>query len=189
MPNMSDVDIPKQVPWLARFHQGDRKVLKKLYIEYFSTVEKAAGKILPEADKETVIHEVFLRIFSDSHMRQNFKGGSMTAWLTTVTKNQAIDYLRRRRKESLANPEFVVRHEDSSTQNIEDKLQAKMLIDCFRQDHLPDKWSKVFEARFIRQLSQREVAKELKMPRTTVAYQEHCIRVRLQRFLESGEES
>ena len=186
---MSDVDILSRGPWLARFHQGDRKVLKKLYNEHFSTVEKAAGKILPEADKETVIHEVFLRIFSDSHVRQNFKGGSLVAWLTTITRNQAIDYLRRLRKESLANPEFVDRQADSSTQNLEDKLQAKMLIDCFRQDHLPEKWSRVFEARFIRQLSQREVARELKIPRTTVAYQEHCIRVRLKRFLESGEES
>ena len=189
MLNVSDVDILAQDPWLARFHAGDRKVLKKLYNEHFYTVEKAAGKILPEADKETVIHEVFLRLFSDEHMRQNFTGGSLVAWLTTISRNQAIDYLRRRRKESLANPEFVVRQADSSTQNLEDKLQAKMLIDHFRRDHLPEKWAKVFEARFIRQLSQREVAKELDIPRTTVAYQEHCIRGRLRRFLESGEES
>lgn len=189
MPTVSDVDILSQDQWLDRFHTGNRKVLEKLYNEHFSTVERAAGRILPEAEKETVIHEVFLRIFSDAHVRLNFKGGSLIAWLTTITRNQAIDCLRRHRRELVTDPELVVRQEDSSTRNLEDRLQAKMLIDRFRRDHLPEKWAKVFEARFIRQLSQREVARELDTPRTTVAYQEHCIRVRLRRFLEFGEES
>lgn len=189
MMTVSDVDILAQDHWLALFHAGNRKVLKKLYNEHFCTVEKAAGKILPEADKETVIHEVFLRIFTEENMRQNFKGGSLVAWLTTVTKNQAIDFLRRSRKEFMANPEFVANQSDSGSHNLEDKLQAKMLIDVFRRDHLPEKWLQVFEARFIRQLTQREAARDLKMPRTTIAYQEHRIRVLLRRFLESGEES
>jgi RNA polymerase sigma-70 factor (ECF subfamily) len=188
MLTMSDVDILAQDHWLALFHAGSRRILKKLYNEHFCTVEKAAGKILPDADKETVIHEVFLRIFTDKHVRENFRGGSLVAWLTTITKNQAIDFLRRTRKEFMANPEFVARQADSSTHDLEDRLQAKMLIDIFRRDHLPGKWSKVFEARFIRQLSQREVARDLNMPRTTVAYQEHRIRTLLRRFLESGEE-
>ena len=188
MLTVSDVDILAEDDWLARFHAGDRKILAKLYHQHFCTIEKTAGKLLQEADKETVIHEVFLRIFTNRHVRENFKGGSLVAWLTTVTRNQAIDFLRRSRKEFTADPESVARHADSNTRDFEDKLQAKMLVDMFRRDHLPGKWAKVFEARFIRQLSQREVAKALHLPRTTVAYQEHRIRILLRRFLESGEE-
>jgi len=187
MQTVSDVDVLAEGDWLARFHAGDRKILAELYHQQFCTVEKTAGKLLQEADKETVIHEVFLRILTDQRVRENFKGGSLVAWLTTVTRNQAIDFLRKSRKEFTADPELVARHADSSNHDFEDKLQAKMLVDMFRRDHLPGKWSRVFEARFIRQLSQREVAKALHLPRTTVAYQEHRIRILLRRFLEIGE--
>ena len=48
-------------------------------------------------------------------------------------------------------------------------------------------WAPVFESRFIKQLPQREAAKELGMPRTTLVYQEQKIRALLQRFLLGDE--
>ncbi|NPC78158.1 RNA polymerase subunit sigma-70, partial [Pyxidicoccus fallax] len=53
----------------------------------------------------------------------------------------------------------------------------------FRREHLPAKWAPVFEARFVRQLSQREAAAALGLHRTTLAYQELRIRSLLKKFL------
>ncbi|RLC97057.1 MAG: RNA polymerase subunit sigma-70, partial [Chloroflexi bacterium] len=173
----------EELGWLAGFHAGQRAVLEECYREHFSTVEAVVGRFLPGADKETVVHEVFYRVFAKAQVRKRFKGGSLGAWLSTVARNQAIDYIRRYKRETLTDSERMANRADPGSGQWEERLQAKLVIERFCRDHLPKKWLKVFEARFMRQLSQREVARELGLPRTTVAYQEHCIRSRLRRFL------
>ena len=74
------------------------------------------------------------------------------------------------------------------TDTTEEKTEATLIIERFRNEHLPEKWVPVFEARFMLQLSQREAAAKLGMRRTTLAYQEQQIRKRLRRFLLQREE-
>ena len=65
----------------------------------------------------------------------------------------------------------------------QEAAEARVMLDRFRSERLPAKWRGVFEARFIRQLDQRSAAKELKMFRTTLAYQELRVRALLRKFL------
>ena len=62
-------------------------------------------------------------------------------------------------------------------------VEAQITIDRFRTECLPDKWRKVFDARFIQQLDQPEAARALGMHRTTLIYQEYCVRNLLKRFV------
>jgi hypothetical protein len=64
-----------------------------------------------------------------------------------------------------------------------ERFRAQAVIGRFRREVLPEKWRSVFEARFIRQLSQREAATEIGITRTTLAYQEMRVRSLLERFL------
>ena len=48
--------------WLERFHAGERDVIEECYRDHFRVVEHAVGQVLRGADKETVIHEVFLQL-------------------------------------------------------------------------------------------------------------------------------
>ena len=79
--------------WLAAFHAGDRAVLEQCYRDHYRAVVAAVGRILAEADAETVTHEVFYRLLSDRTLRENFQGGSFSAWLPQVATNGALDHL------------------------------------------------------------------------------------------------
>jgi RNA polymerase sigma-70 factor, ECF subfamily len=58
-----------------------------------------------------------------------------------------------------------------------------MLVERFRTEVLPEKLRPLFEARFIRQIPQRDAAEELGIPRSTLVYQEQQIRELLETFL------
>jgi RNA polymerase sigma-70 factor (ECF subfamily) len=71
----------------------------------------------------------------------------------------------------------------AATRRVDDELDAKVLVERFRRDCLPQEWAGVFDARFLRQVPQREAARELGIRRTTLAYRELRIRRLLSRFL------
>jgi RNA polymerase sigma-70 factor (ECF subfamily) len=169
--------------WLARFHAGAREVIEGCYRDYFRVVEQAVGQILQGADKETVVHDVFLQLLSSPELRRRFVGGFFRAWLATIARNQAIDYWRRYRNErgldeapaDLVSPESAARMEQSA--------EARLFVERFRREVLPAKWVGVFEMRFLAGLDQRTAAARLGIGRTTLAYREVQIRGLLKRFI------
>jgi RNA polymerase sigma-70 factor (ECF subfamily) len=172
--------------WLARFHAGERDVIEGCYRDQFRVVESAVGQILRGADKETVIHEVFLQLMSRAELRRGFSGGSFSAWLATVARNLAIDFWRRYRNErSLDDESSGAALADASQpiERFERGVDARLVIERFRREALPAKWAGLFEARFVAGLDQRSAAKRLGISRTTLAYQEIQVRRLLRRFL------
>jgi RNA polymerase sigma-70 factor, ECF subfamily len=142
--------------------------------------------VLRGADKETVVHEVFLQLLSRADLRRGFSGGGFAAWLATVARHQAIDFWRRhRREQSLEQlpPDAVPAEQAQPTERFERTVEAHLLIDRFRREALPPKWADVFEARFVGGLDQRSAAARLGISRTTLAYQEMQVRRLLRRFL------
>ncbi|TQF10122.1 RNA polymerase sigma factor [Myxococcus llanfairpwllgwyngyllgogerychwyrndrobwllllantysiliogogogochensis] len=174
--------------WLSLFHAGDRPVLNACYREHFDTVYRAATRVLPAVDAETVVHDVFLRLMSDEFARRSFKGGSLSAWLHTLSRNLAVDRVRRRQREGAALAQLAAEPRDvEPPAPPELELDADLLVERFRRERLPAKWAPVFEARFVRHLSQRDAATALGMHRTTLAYQELRVRRLLEKFLLTPE--
>ncbi|MDX2022052.1 MAG: sigma-70 family RNA polymerase sigma factor [Deltaproteobacteria bacterium] len=175
--------------WLERFHAGDRRLLTQLYYEHHAAVTFAVGRILPSVDRETVVHDVFLRLLSDVDFRRSFGGGAIGAWLRVVARNQAIDYARHQAYE-LPCGMVPERPQGDAQLEIEDgqhaDVDAAALIRQFERDVLPAKWRAVFKLRFLEQLDQSEASRRLNMNRTTLIYQEHRIRRLLTRFVLKG---
>jgi RNA polymerase sigma-70 factor (ECF subfamily) len=171
--------------WRAAFHAGDRAAVAHCYREHYRTVAAAVGRMLSVADAETVTHEVFYRLLADAQLRANFQGGSFAAWITRVATHCAIDYLRRCRREQSGHAAASEPDVDAlaAARRVDDELDAKALVEQFRRELLPPQWAGVFDARFLRQLPQREAAKELGLHRTTLAYREIRIRRLLTQFL------
>jgi RNA polymerase sigma-70 factor (ECF subfamily) len=167
--------------WLRAFHAGDRAAMTSLYHEHFATVAAAVGRVLTGADKETVIHEVFFKLIASQDERRRFQGGSFGAWIATVARNQAIDHLRRHRRELAMTPEEIGDRLGADP-GPSDEATARVLIERFR-DSLPENWRRVFDRCFVGQLSQRDAAATLGLSRTTLAYQHLQIRMRLRKFL------
>ncbi len=172
--------------WLDRFHAGERDVIEGCYRDHFRVVENAVGQVLRGADKETVIHEVFLQLLSRAELRRGFLGGGFTAWLATVARHQAIDFWRRHRHEQSLEqmaPDAVPVEPSLPIERFERTVEAHLMIDRFRREALPAKWAGVFEQRFVGGLDQRSAAARLGISRTTLAYQEMQVRRLLRRFL------
>jgi RNA polymerase sigma-70 factor (ECF subfamily) len=168
---------------LAAFQRGDSAAIERCYREYFDLIDRALRTTLGPADRETVIHEMFSRMMTNADLRRSFQGGSLGAWLATVARNQAIDYLRRLRREVALPPGDP--HEPVPA--LDGEVDARLLIEQFQRKRLPEAWRGVFEARFLRQLSQREAAAALRINRTTLAYRELRIRRALRDFLMEDE--
>lgn len=175
-----------EAEWLRVFHAGDRDVLGACYREHCDKVLAAACRILSSVDAETVTHEVFYRLLSDPEMRASFRGGNLGGWLAVVAQRAALDHLRRRRREHPLNESETAAELERDPASESDETEAKMLIERFQRDVLPSKYRALFELRFLKQMSQREVARALSMQRTTLVYQEGVVRKLLERFLLNG---
>jgi RNA polymerase sigma-70 factor (ECF subfamily) len=179
------VVTPGGSPWLRRFHDGDPGVIEEVYREHFATVARAVGSLLGTADRETAIHEIFLRLLSQPALRASFREGDLGAWLTVIARNHAIDCARRRAREVPAGAGLDQPSRDAGDSG-EAGAHARVLVERFRKEILPAKWARVFEARFLRQLTQEEAAETLGIGRTTLAYQEARVRNLLRKFLLRG---
>jgi RNA polymerase sigma-70 factor (ECF subfamily) len=170
--------------WLERFHAGDVSVLEAVYADCFAHVAAAIAPLLDAVDREAIIHDVFASLLERADMRASFHGGSIAAWLAQVARNRAIDLLRRRGREARVLAELGAEMRDASA-DPSVGVEARRALVAFRAE-LPDAWRGVFDACFVRQISQREAAKELAIARTTIAYRAIQIRRRLRRFILEG---
>ena len=172
--------------WIEPFYRGDAATLVTIYEAHFKTVRAAVATVLRGADGETVTQEVFLRLVSNEGFRRAYRAGSFSSWLFSVARNQAIDYLRRRARET---PSGLALETGVSEPKLDEELEARTLIRKFREEVLPPEWLPVFEALFLLQLDQREAARVARVPRTTLVYREHRIRALLRSFLLDSEDA
>jgi RNA polymerase sigma-70 factor (ECF subfamily) len=176
--------------WLRAFHAGERACLERCYREQLPTVDRAvAGIVSSGADRETLVHEVFFRLLNEEQLRRGFRGGSLSAWLRVVARNQAIDYARRRRLEVHAAEDATPAADPTAAQGIERQIDVRLTLERFCEQVLPRKWQPVFTARFVDQHDQPTAARALGMRRTTLAYQEYRIRKLLRRFVLRGDKT
>jgi RNA polymerase sigma-70 factor, ECF subfamily len=176
-------DLPAQ-GWTEAFHRGTTATMAAVYQEHFVTVRSAVFGVLQGADGETVIHEVFFRILSNEDLRRAYRAGSFASWLFAVSRHHAIDYARRRAREA---PFGLEPAGEVPSCRLHEQIEARLLMRRFREQVLPPEWIPVFDARFVRQLDQRQAARAIGVPRTTLVYREHRIRRLLRAFLLSTE--
>ncbi len=166
---------------LARFHAGERDFIGLLYRETYETVDATVGRVLRGADRETVVHDLYFRLLSKADLRRNFSGGSMRSWLATLAHNLAVDFWRRHRRETNLQDRDTPPLVDPMSQRMEERAELNLFVQRFRRDGLPEELWSLFEARFVERLDQREAARRLGVPRTTLAYRE----LRVRRFLRA----
>jgi RNA polymerase sigma-70 factor (ECF subfamily) len=146
-------------------------------------VSRSVALLTSAADRETAIHEIFLRLLTRPSLRASFQGGDLGAWLMAVAHNHAVDFARLRRREVPADcAGAAAAAAGLGVESDASHVEARIMVERFRSEVLPQKWQGVFEARFIRQLTQEQAAASLGLLRTTLAYQESRIRRLLRRF-------
>ena len=79
---------------------GDQGAMAELYDRYSSVVYAVALRVLGDAGAaEDVLQEVFLQLWRKPGAFDSARG-SLGSWLAVITRNRAIDFLRKRKPET-----------------------------------------------------------------------------------------
>jgi RNA polymerase sigma-70 factor, ECF subfamily len=85
---------------LSSIRSGDERAMAELYDRYSSIVYSVALRVLGDTGAaEDILQEVFMQLWR-SPDAFDVSRGSFAGWLAVVTRNRAIDSLRKRRPES-----------------------------------------------------------------------------------------
>jgi len=92
--------ISPDLATVTAMKSGDQSAMAELYDRYSSVVYAVALRVLGDTGAaEDVLQEVFLQLWRNPGAFDAARG-SLGAWLAVITRNRAIDALRRRRPET-----------------------------------------------------------------------------------------
>ena len=92
--------ISPDLATVTAMKSGDQSALAELYDRYSGVVYAVALRVLGDTGAaEDVLQEVFLQLWRNPGAFDAARG-SLGAWLAVITRNRAIDALRRRRPET-----------------------------------------------------------------------------------------
>ncbi len=85
---------------LAAIRSGDERAMTEIYERYSPTVYSVALRILGDTSAaEDILQDVFMQLWRNADVF-NPERGSLPGWLAVITRNRAIDSLRKRRPEA-----------------------------------------------------------------------------------------
>lgn len=161
---------------MQRVANYDSKALEILYNKYSPILYTLIKKILSD-DKiaSEVLADVFVIVWLKAH-RFNFKTGNVYSWLVLLTRNKAVDTLRRNRFKA-GMPEYTDRYEDKyilpelspeiDVLDLETALNLKENMESALKK-LTDAQQYVLYLAFYEGFTQNEIATKLNIPIATV---------------------
>ncbi len=155
---------------LKRIAQGDQDALLQLYDRYGRLVYSLAYRVLQDHQlAEEITQDVFTRVWQAAGTFDP-KRSRFTTWLTSITRNRAIDILRRRRARGLtgageAELNTAITRADERF-SPEHHLQALAVREALKE--LPPAQREVLELAYFGGMTQREIAEHLNIPLGTV---------------------
>jgi RNA polymerase sigma-70 factor, ECF subfamily len=163
-PTPSDADL------LAAAKAGKHAALAELYDRYSSLVFRLALRVLTNTQEaEDLTQEVFLYLWrSDAY---DAKRGSLSSFLTTLTRSRSIDRIRSRQSKfkflhrwgniTMTQPQPITPFEAASISQRSEYVRDALV-------HLPEKYRQILELAYYEGLSQSEIAAHLSLPLGTV---------------------
>lgn len=150
---------------LAQLQRGEEAAMAILFDRYSRVVYSVALRVLRDtAAAEDVLQEIFMQMWRHPE-RFVATRGSMGGWLAVVTRNRAIDALRRRRptevveEMSLAAPGNLA--EEAERNTMMERARAAIVL-------LPIEQRKTLEMAFFEGLTHTEIAEKTGDPLGTV---------------------
>jgi RNA polymerase sigma factor (sigma-70 family) len=163
--------------WRDRFVRGDQSVIEEIYRTTFAEVRRAAGGVLREpADRNAVVHDVFLQLIASRELRQSYRGGRIGSWLGAIARHQSLDFVRRERWFT----DLSAIDQAAAKTDLLDELRRELVRFAARMD--PER-RRLVQLRYIEGMTQVEAATALGMSRSTLEAWEHQFERALQVFL------
>jgi len=166
---------------VRRAQKRDQEAFAQLYEEHFDKIYRyLALRIGNETEAEDMTQQVFLNALqSISSFR--WKGIPFSAWLFRIAHNQAVDFLRRKKRTAVPLDESLPSNGDSPQRLAEDKLDIEQLLLATKQ--LTEAQREVISLRFTSGLSIAQVARVMGRSQGAVKALQHSAIVALRRAL------
>jgi RNA polymerase sigma-70 factor, ECF subfamily len=161
--------VPAEGDLVVRLKARDAQAVDELYDRYgkllYSIILRAVRN---EATAEDLAQEAFVRIWARIQSFDSSRG-SFEAWLVTVARNRAFDYLRtaRRARQSVNIDELSELQISSPREDASDKLAQERTVKEALESLNPEQ-RKVIELTHFEGLTQTEIADKLSKPLGTV---------------------
>ena len=110
---------------------------------------------------EDLLHDAFIKIFESIQKFQYRGKGSLQAWMTKVTINVALEYLRLETRSGLSNPEDldkISNYSEPSTEDVE-RIPHEILMQFISE--LPTGYRTIFNLYCVEEYSHKEIARML----------------------------
>lgn len=159
---------------MQRLVYRDLRAFRALFDRYGNLVYSAALRVVRDAQiAEDMVQEIFLRIWRkpESYVAQR---GRFVTWLTSVTRNRAVDEIRsrgRRFRYETASPEEQERevpapdtNDPALTAELAD--QRRLILAALAQ--IPQEQRQIIELAYFGGFTQQEIAQRLSQPLGTV---------------------
>jgi len=169
--------------WVVLAVKGDEKAYSELTQKYQKPLHFHVRKMIRNSDfAEDLVQDIFLKAFKSL---KNYKNDyAFSTWLYRIATNHTIDYLRKKKLETLS-----IHADDSDDTHAtiqladEDSFTDEPMIRRERKNkvheaigQLPEKYREVILKRHIEEKSYQEIAEEMDIPLGTV--KAHIFRAR-----------
>ena len=170
---------------VRRAQQRDQEAFAQLYEEHFDRIYRYVTlRIGDEMEAEDLTQQVFLNALrSISSFR--WKGIPFSAWLFRIARNQAVDYLRKKKRTAAPLDESLASSGDSPQLAAERKLDIERLLSATKQ--LTEAQREVISLRFTSELSIAQVAEVMGKSQGAVKALQHSAIVALRKALSVTE--
>ena len=143
---------------------GDSSKLNNLYNEYNRLIYGIAFSILKnKEDSEDIVQIVFLKIFQID--KSKLPTNNEASWLYSLTKNETLNYLRKKKKELNLDEFYYISEEDKELNKIIDNDSYNRLI-----SKLDKQAQEIVSLKILSNMSFREISLLLNIPMGTVQW-------------------
>ena len=166
---------------LQLFARGDSRAMDVLYAELADYMAGVCARYVTQPDDiRDVLQEALIKVFSSVGTFKYRGEGSLKAWLTRVVVNEALMFLREKKKMLFVDSERDIPDAPDEPPDTSG-LTAEMVDGGLRQ--LPDGYRAVFNLYAIEGKSHKEIAELLGIKPDTSASQYHRAKAMLARLL------
>ena len=144
--------------------RGDSSKLNNLYNEYNRLTYGIAFSILKnKEDSEDIVQIVFLKIFQID--KSKLPTNNEASWLYSLTKNETLNYLRKKKQELSLDEIYYISEEDKELNKIIDNDSYNRLI-----AKLDKQGQEIISLKILSNMSFREISLLLNIPMGTVQW-------------------
>lgn len=158
-------DALRDARLVSAIHSRNDQAMGELYDLYSSLVYSVALRILGDsAAAEDVLQDIFMQLWRNPEAFDSARG-SLPAWLAVITRNRAIDSLRRRRPEAEWS-DVIVSIDPEFASDTERRRVVEKIRDILKG--MPAAQRAALEMAFFEGLTHAEIAQKIGDPLGTV---------------------